>query len=237
MSTPVKTNTSIYTTAFTSYSNETSAMKMGYIHQQFKQVALSIEIAPVFKNMAGKQPSQGEKVYNYDAAQFVTLTQSHAAELMSAIVAVRSGSSTEVKVNMGAKGDRFIGVSKASFFEGIAKPDNGYVLFVTSGQIEVIHFIETNSVADLNIEYMLRTGYREVTCGAGSFIAQVTQNLTKSRSSTTSNIANAVETSSRRVNVADSSVTTEQADLLRNFSNASSGQSMSLPGDDTPTNF
>jgi hypothetical protein len=230
-----KQSNSIFTTAFQSYHNETSALTVGYIYEPFKAPNLYLRFAQVLPSMIGKEPAAGQKVYDYDSQIFVSLNQAKASLIRDAYVTVAAKQKEEVVINLTTT--LKVGVAQAHLFEGVSNPAAGTVVYVNSNNSEVVHYIESGSVAEKNLLYILETGFMEVVCGSGAFISEVIR-VTMKNSQTPGRQISAPVTSNRRRTADDSSIPAASADLLSNFQTSSETSFANLTDTDLPpTNF
>ena len=82
------------------YNNETSALRLGLSSDGYGRKYASIRMAPVFKEMAGKVPTKGELVYDYDNMVFVSLNVEEMSQLkyfISMLAVTEAGIESEKK--------------------------------------------------------------------------------------------------------------------------------------------
>jgi len=151
--TPPANNTrqqNVFTSVFTFYDNEFSAMKLGYRTDGNWHTIGFLEVAPIFSDQKGAKTEKGVQKYNYEAKVFCPIYVNVAQEILKVI---KTGFIGKIEVSA----NKTIEFAKPEEFDGYENYAEGVMIIIsTTGETasDIYHLLKDESDKFLFTEYI-----------------------------------------------------------------------------------
>jgi hypothetical protein len=113
------------------YNNETSAMTLSISSDGFGKKFASIQLAPVFSDMKGKEAPRGEQMYDYDHTTFVSLAAEDTVRFIKALELISSDSSKFADFELTQQNKASMRICSLASAEKDSSQEGSFILFVT----------------------------------------------------------------------------------------------------------